>query len=113
VDEQTAVAFVARARTAPAAGYTELRRVLDAERSDDVRSVLLKGLGELARLVTTVDESASFLERAAAHGRSAGRDDLVGEAMLTMAGTRLLAGDVASAMQALEQAGRAPVDLRH
>jgi len=108
VDEQSAVTLVARARTEPGSGHAELRAALDREQSDEILSVLLRGLGELARWVTTVEESADYLERAVAHARVAGRDDLVGEAMLTLAGTRVLAGDSVAAMDALEEAGRAP-----
>jgi tetratricopeptide (TPR) repeat protein len=105
VDEQAAVELVARARTEPGSGYQQLRKALDGEHSDDVLSVLLRGLGEVTRWVTTVDESAEYLERAIAHARSAGRDELLGQALLTMSSTRLLAGDSAAAMDALEEAG--------
>ena len=106
MDEQSAVDLVARARSEPGAGYAQLRDVLDGESSDEILSILLRGLGEVTRWVTTVDESAEYLERAIAHARAAGREDLVCQAMLTMSSTRLLAGDAAAAMDALEEAGR-------
>jgi len=108
VDEESAAALVAQARTEPGAAYARLREVLDAEQSDEVRSVLLRGLGEVARFVTTMHESAAFLERAVQHAQSACRDDLVGEAKLTLAGTQLFLGDASGALQTLEQAARAP-----
>jgi tetratricopeptide (TPR) repeat protein len=108
VDEPSAVALVARARSEPSAGYAQLRAAVDEEQSDDVLSVLLKGLGDVARWVATVEESAEYLERSIAHAHSAGRDDLVGWALLTMSSTRLLAGDTSAAMDALEEAARIP-----
>jgi len=108
VDEQSAVALVARARSEPPAGYVELRAAIDEEQSDDVLSILLKGLGDVARWVTTVEESAGYLDRSIVHARAAGRDDLVGWALLTMSSTLLLAGDTVAAMSAVEEAASIP-----
>ena len=108
VDEQAAVELVGRARSEPSAGYVELQAVIGHEHSDDVLAILLRGLGDVTRWVTTVEESAEYLERAIAHAHLAEREDLVGWALLTMSSTRLLAGDTEAAIDALEQASRIP-----
>ena len=106
MDERSAVALVERSRTDPG-GFDMLRRALDDDAStDDARSVLLRALGELARWVTTIDESAQYLEQAIEAAQQAGRRDLAAHAMLTQSGTLWLGGDVPGAMQVLEDAER-------
>lgn len=105
MDVTEALQLIADARADPGSGYAIVRDALAAEPADDVRATLLRGLGELARWVTSMADSTDLLHQSIAAARAAGRDDLARDAMLTLSGTRYLAGDPSGAMAALDEAG--------
>lgn len=105
MDVTEALQLIADARADPGSGYATVRDALTADLTDDVRAVLLRGMGELARWVTSMADSTDLLHQSIAAARAAGRDDLARDAMLTLSGTRYLAGDPSGAMAALDEAG--------
>lgn len=105
VDETAASAEVERARGSPVAGVAALDTLLgDATLPDGVRSILLRGRGDVARWVETIEISLRFLQEAITVARRSGRPDLVSEAQLTLAGSQHLGGDLPAALSALDEA---------
>ena len=109
MEESAAAELVELAHSDPARAFEQADRALqDGNLDDAVASVLLRAQGEAARWVrdSSITESVALLEQAVARADFAGRDDLVREAQLTLAGSQYLKGDTEPALRTLDRAAR-------
>ncbi len=91
-------------RSALTAGAELLGSISHDEHAD--RSLVLRALGIAARGGSTLSEAISFGSEAVTEAELSGENDLIAEALMTLAGSMALSGDNDRALALLERAGR-------